>query len=125
MTISAENLFTWPVGLWLVIGGSIVTLIWLATMRVHIIWQRVFFRTAIIALCFTPLPTLEMFTEAAMAGTIVIVPLWYVLFWSIIHGNTFVFGVSFVIWLVVSYFLWVAGMSIHQFVVRPQHTTRS
>ncbi len=113
MTITADNFFSWPVALWFGAGVLVVVTVWLATVRTPVVWQRVFFRTATIALCFVPLPALEMFTEAAMAGHVAVVPLWYVLFWSIAHRAFLGLAVAFVVWLVAAYLLWVAGMSIH------------
>ena len=118
MTITADNFFSCPVALWLGAGAIIVILVCLATVRVHVMWQRVFFRTAVIALCFVPLPALEMFTEVAVAGSVAIVPLWYVLFWSIAHGAFLGLAVALIVWLVAAYLLWVVGMSIHRFLRR-------
>ena len=104
--------------LWFSAGALVVALVWLATARVQVFWQRVFFRAAAIALCFAPLPALEMFTEAAMAGYVAIVPLWYVLFWTIAHGAFLGLAIALIVWLVAAYLLWVVGMSIHRLLRR-------
>lgn len=114
MTITADNVFSWPVTLWFGASVIIIAVMWLASVRVQVIWQRVFLRAAVIALCFTPLPALEMFTEAAMGGFIAVVPLWYALFWSITHASVLGVVLAFSVWLVVAYVVWVAGMSIHR-----------
>ena len=113
MTISADNFLSWPVVLWFCLGAIIVAAVWLATKGVQVMWRRVFFRAAVVALCFAPLPSLEMFGEGAMGGYIAVVPLWCVLFWSITDGV--IGGVAFaiILWLFATYLFWVVGMSIH------------
>ena len=114
MNITAENFFSWPVALWLGISALVIATVWLTTSRVRVMWQRVFCRAGVIALCLTPLPALEMFTEAAMGGLVAVVPLWYALLWSIMHASVLGVVFVFVVWLVVAYVVWVAGMSIHR-----------
>ncbi len=113
VTITAENLFSWPVAVWLGVSALIITAVWLTTRHVRVMWQRSFCRAAVIALCLTPLPALEMFTEAAMGGLVAVVPLWYALFWSITHLSVLGVILVFVAWLVVTYVVWVAGMSTY------------
>ena len=114
MTITAENLFSWPVAAWLGISAVAIAAAWLTTARVRVMWQRVFCRAGVIALCLTPLPALEMFTEAAMGGFVAVVPLWYALFWSITHASVPGVIFAFIVWLVVAYVVWVAGMWTHR-----------
>jgi hypothetical protein len=114
MTITSDNFFSWPVAVWFGAGAISIALAWFLTARAQVMWQqRVFFRAAVIALCFTPLPALEMFTEAAMGGRIAIIPLWYVLLHSFLHGVLLVALVALIPWLVVTYVFWVARMSMH------------
>src|SRR5205809_5639408 len=118
MTITAESLFSWPVAVWLVGSALVIAAVWLTTARVRVRWQRVFCLAGVIALCLTPLPALEMFTEAAMGGFVAVVPLWYALFWSIAHASVLGLVFAFIVWLVVAYVIWVAGMSIHRLLGR-------
>jgi hypothetical protein len=62
MTITVDNLYSWPVALWLGVSALVISAVWLTTARGHVIWQRVFCRAGVIALCLTPLPALDMFT---------------------------------------------------------------
>ncbi len=112
MTVTAENFFSWPVAAWLTAGAVIVATAWLATSRMQVTWQRVFVRAAVFTLCFTPLPALELFTEAALAGHLAIIPLWYALFWAITHGAVVATAAALMAWLILAYFLWVGGMSV-------------
>jgi hypothetical protein len=114
MTITAEHLFSWPVALWLAVSALVIAVVCLAAARTRAVWQRIFCRAAVIALCLTPVPALAMFTEAAMAGHAAVVPLWYVLFWSIVHASVLGAVLALVVWLVVASLFWVAGMSIHR-----------
>ena len=123
MTITVDTFFSWPVAGWFAAGALTVAFVWLATARVQIIWQRVFLRAAVIALCFAPLPALQMFAEGALPGSVAITPLWYALFWSLWHGAIVAAIVTLFIWVVMAYLLWVAGMSISYFVrVRARRT---
>ena len=114
MAISADNFFSWQVAAWFAAAGVVVTLAWLVTRRVPAMWLRVFVRAACIALCFAPLPHVLMFTEeGAKSGAWMITPLWYALFRSVIDGAFLGSGIVVILWLMPTYFLWVAGMSIH------------
>ena len=113
MTITADSILSWPVALWFCVGVVIVVTAWRLSMHVRVMWQRVFFRVGVIALCFAPLPDPQMFTEAAMAGYVAVIPFWYALFWSIAHGAVLGVAVTLILWVVITYLLWVAGMSIH------------
>jgi hypothetical protein len=118
MTITSANLFSWPVAVWLGVSALVIAAVWLTTARVRAMWQRVFCRAGVIALCLTPLPALEMFTEAAVGGFVAVVPLWYALFWSITHASVLGVVFAFIVWLGVAYVVWVAGMSIHRLLGR-------
>ena len=48
-----------------------------------------------------------------MGGGVAVVPLWHALFWSIGHGAFLGLAVASIVWLIPTYVLWVAGMSIH------------
>ncbi len=120
MTITSENFFSWQVSVWLGASGIIIAAVWFATARVRVVWQRVFFRAAMMALCFTPVPALQMFIEIPMTGYWAVVPLWYVLFWSITHGTLFGVFVAFSVWLIVTDVFWVAGLSFHHLSGRSQ-----
>ena len=113
MTIGAHNFFSWQVAAWFAGGSVIVAVCWVFAARMQVMWQRVFLRAGIIALCFAPLPAVEMFTEAARAGHFMIVPLWYALFWSITSGALLGGIIDLILWLVIAYFLLVIGMCIH------------
>jgi hypothetical protein len=119
MTITADNLYSWPVAVWLGGSGLIITAVWLTTARGHVVWQRVFYRAGAIALCLTPLPALEMFTEAAIGGFVAVVPLWYALLWSVTHTSVLGAVFALIVWLVVAYVIWVAGMLIHRLFKKP------
>jgi hypothetical protein len=110
MVITAENIFSWAVAIWVVVALLAVAGIWYATRRVRVSWQRTFFRAGMIALCFTPLPSIGVF---ALMDPVGIVPLWWVLASAIRQGALFGLAVGLVVWLVASYVLWVAGMTIH------------
>ena len=115
MAITADNFFSWQVAAWLAAASVVVALAWLVTRRIQAMWLRVFFRAAVVALCFVPLPHLLMFMEeGAKAGVLVVTPLWYALYRSVADGALLGTGVVVILWLVVTYFLWVAGMSIHR-----------
>src|SRR5712671_154376 len=64
-------------------------------------------------LLFWTFPALEMFTQT-ISRSVAVVPLWYALFCSIRHAALLGTGVVLLFWLISTYFLWVAGMSIHQ-----------
>lgn len=113
MVISADNLFSFPVVAWLAAAIVVVIVAWLLTVRVQTMWLRVFVRAAVVTFCFAPLPHLLMFMEeGGKAGGWIITPLWYALFRSIADGAFWGVGVVLISWVVVTYFLWVAGMSI-------------
>ena len=111
MVITADNFLSWQVAVWFAAASLVVALAWLVTRRVQPMWLRVFFRAAVVALCFAPLPHLVMFMEeGAKAGVLVVTPLWYALFRSVAEGALLGVGVVVILWLVFTYFLWVAGM---------------
>jgi hypothetical protein len=113
MTVTVNNFLSWPVAVWLSASIVVVVATWRFTTRIKKMWQRTFFRAGIIALCFTPIPTPEMFGEVALVGHLKIIPLWSALSWSITHGSLLGIAATFISWLVVTYLLWVGGMSIH------------
>ena len=115
MTITADNFFSWPVAAWFAVGMMLAVTAWRLMVRMDVMWQRVFFRAGVIALCFVPLPHLLMFAEeGAKAGILVITPLWYALFRSIAEGALLGVGFVLILWLIITYFVWVLGMCLHR-----------
>lgn len=113
MVITADNFLSLQVAAWLVTASAVVALLWRLARRVQPMWLRVFVRAAVITLCFVPLPHILMFTEeGARAGILIVTPLWYALFRAIADGIFPGAGVVLLFWLIATYFLWVAGMSI-------------
>lgn len=110
MVITAENIFSWLVGIWLVVALSAVAAVWRATKRVRVSWQRAFFRAGVATLFFTPVPSIGVF---ALVDPVGIIPLCWVLLSAIREGELLGLALAFVAWLIASYFLWVAGMSIY------------
>jgi hypothetical protein len=110
MVITAENIFSWPVTIWLAVALLAVAVIWRWTRRVRVPWQRAFLRAGMLALCFTPLPSIGVF---ALVDPVGVIPLWWVLASVIREGALLGLALALVIWLVASYALWVAGMAIH------------
>jgi len=65
MTITAADVFSWPVALWFLVGVALSAITRRLTRQVKVMWQRALFRAAVIALCFTSIPSPWMF---AMMG---------------------------------------------------------
>ena len=119
MVITAQNIWSWPVALWLVLGVAVVVAVWRVSKLIRVAWQSTFFRAAAVALCFTPLPSPGVF---ALTDPIGIIPLWWVLLSAIREGALLASALVLLAWLVAAYFLWVAGMSIHH-VFRRRHVS--
>ena len=111
MTITSDHMYSWPVALWLLVGIALSVVTWRLTGRVKVVWQRAFLRACVIALCFTPTPSPGVF---ALTDPIGIIPVWSVLFWAVTSGTLVALGIAFIEWLVATYLLWVAGMSVQR-----------
>ncbi len=117
MEITWNTLLSWRMAAWFIIGFAVCWAAWKLTRQVDIMWQRVFLRSAVLALTFTPsfLITAEMLT-AFVPGRAPVVPAWYLVVRAVTHQAPGHLICALIPVSIATYLLWVAGMSLHHLI---------